>query len=287
MRDYFLNEFSCVVAFYGTSNNVKLFVTASVLRMSSEMSRVISLAKIGVSLHLQSWWTPPVWSHSSDLWNDKRILKNICTKNMSRKQVVGAQLTTEYSNVWPRHERILSISNFFLSALKVAFIIWYESNLGLVTWARASQLTQATQYTPCSPVIAAFGNLMLEWSHILYRPHNVFVHWLTGRTGLLPGLRQPPPGHVNTGALGHWPRGGGVLLPGLRHLEDDLHVVGGAAAAHPPVQVPGAAGGDEVVILTWPELQTPGCRTKWPGKGNILIEASKNIITVTFDWYIR
>ena len=42
----------------------------------------------------------------------------------------------------------------------------------------------------------------------------------------------------------------------------DLHVVGGAAAARPPVQVPGAARGDEVIILTWPELQAPGCRAK-------------------------
>ena len=106
---------------------------------------------------------------------------------------------------------------------------------------------------------------MLEWSHILDGSHNVSVPGLTG-IRLLRGVRQSAPGHIDTGAPGLWPAGGGVLVPGLGHLEDDLHVVAGAAAAHLPVQVPGAAGGDEVVILAWPELQTPGCRTKWPGK---------------------
>ena len=38
--------------------------------------------------------------------------------------------------------------------------------------------------------------------------------------------------------------------------------MGGAAAPRPPVEVPGAGGGDEIVILTRAELKTPGCRTK-------------------------
>ena len=55
-----------------------------------------------------------------------------------------------------------------------------------------------------------------------------------------------------------------------------LHVVLGAAAAHPPVQVPAARGGDEVVVLPRPELQTAGTRAERSGEENILID-EKNI----------
>ena len=50
----------------------------------------------------------------------------------------------------------------------------------------------------------------------------------------------------------------------------------GAAAAHPPVQVPAAGGGDEVVVLPGPELQTAGTRAERSGEENILID-EKNI----------
>ena len=50
----------------------------------------------------------------------------------------------------------------------------------------------------------------------------------------------------------------------------------GAAAAHPPVQVPAARGGDEVVVLPGPELQTAGTRAERSGEENILID-EKNI----------
>ena len=56
----------------------------------------------------------------------------------------------------------------------------------------------------------------------------------------------------------------------------NLHVVLGAAAAHPPVQVPAARGGDEVVVLPRPELQTAGTRAERSGEENILID-EKNI----------
>ena len=59
---------------------------------------------------------------------------------------------------------------------------------------------------------------------------------------------RPLPGRVDGGA--------GLVLPHLGHLEDDLHVVGGAGAAHPPVEVGPGAGGDEVVVLAGVELQT-------------------------------
>ena len=55
-----------------------------------------------------------------------------------------------------------------------------------------------------------------------------------------------------------------------------LHVVLGAAAAHPPVQVPAARGGDEVVVLPRPELQTAGTRAERSGEENILIEEYLN-----------
>ncbi len=41
----------------------------------------------------------------------------------------------------------------------------------------------------------------------------------------------------------------------VRHVEDHLHVVGGAVAAHLTVQVPGVGGGDEVVGVARLELQ--------------------------------
>ena len=42
----------------------------------------------------------------------------------------------------------------------------------------------------------------------------------------------------------------------VSHLEDHLHVVGGAASAHPPVQILPGRRGNEVVVLSRPELQT-------------------------------
>ena len=46
----------------------------------------------------------------------------------------------------------------------------------------------------------------------------------------------------------------------------------GAAAARPPVQVPAARGGDEVVVLPGPELQTAGTGTERSREKNILID---------------
>ena len=47
-----------------------------------------------------------------------------------------------------------------------------------------------------------------------------------------------------------------------RHLEDDLHIVGGAGAAVPLVELSPGAGGDEVVVLPGVELQAAGAGTE-------------------------
>ena len=75
------------------------------------------------------------------------------------------------------------------------------------------------------PVVSLFGQSAqptVELSHIVNGSHIVSV--LRLRLGL---LRHELPGHVDGG--------GRLVVGGLGHLEDDLHVVAGAGAAHPPV----------------------------------------------------
>ena len=67
---------------------------------------------------------------------------------------------------------------------------------------------------------------------------------------------RPLPGRVDGRAR--------LVLGQLGHLEDDLHVVGGAGAAHPPVEVRPGAGGDEVVVLAGVELQASRAGAEWP-----------------------
>ena len=102
------------------------------------------------------------------------------------------------------------------------------------------------------PVVPLFGQSVqptVELSHIVDGSHIVSV--LRLRLGL---LRHELPGHVD---------GGGRLVVGAgRHLEDDLHVVGGAGAAVPLVELSPGAGGDEVVVLARVELQAPGTGTE-------------------------
>ena len=67
-------------------------------------------------------------------------------------------------------------------------------------------------------------------------------------------------------------RCGGQLrgVPVLGDPEDHLHVVAGAPAAHPTVDVLGVTGGDEVVVAARPELQAPGGRREGPeGDGEV------------------
>ena len=48
-----------------------------------------------------------------------------------------------------------------------------------------------------------------------------------------------------------------------RDHESQFHVVSGAGTAHPPVDVPGCGGGDEIIFLTRFELQTSWTGTEW------------------------
>ena len=102
------------------------------------------------------------------------------------------------------------------------------------------------------PVVSLFGEAAqptVELSHITNGPHIVSV--LRLRQGL---LRNKLPGHVD---------GGGRLVVGAgRHLEDDLHVVGGAGPPLRLVEVGPGAGGDEVIVLARVELQAAGAGTE-------------------------
>ena len=63
---------------------------------------------------------------------------------------------------------------------------------------------------------------------------------------------------------------GHLLCRVVAHLEDHLHVVGGAAAADPAVEVFSRRGGDEVVVVTRLELQaTRGWREGPEGDGEV------------------
>ena len=87
----------------------------------------------------------------------------------------------------------------------------------------------------------------MELPHITDGSHVVSVLGL----GL---LRHKLPGDVD---------GGGRLVVGAgRHLEDDLHVVGGAGAPLRLVEVRPGAGGDEVIVLAGVELQAAGAGTE-------------------------
>ena len=118
-------------------------------------------------------------------------------------------------------------------------------------------------------------------------PGAVVVDVVAGADTRGPGLvvvdRDLPGGGVGARRAGDPSGGGGlqgidqrrvasraVLLP-LRHLEDHLHVVGGAEAPDPPVEIPPGGGGDEVVVLTGSELQTSRRGTEVPeGDGEVL-----------------
>ena len=58
-----------------------------------------------------------------------------------------------------------------------------------------------------------------------------------------------------------------ILHPGGLSPEDHLHVLGAAPAAHPPVHVPVARGGDEEVAL--PRLELHLHRGRGKGSANI------------------
>ena len=66
-----------------------------------------------------------------------------------------------------------------------------------------------------------------------------------------------------------------ILRGGGFSPEDHLHVLGAAPAAHPPVHVPVAGGGDEEVTLPWLELHLHRGR----GKGSENITIISNIYT--------
>ena len=87
----------------------------------------------------------------------------------------------------------------------------------------------------------------MELSHITDGSHVVSVLGL----GL---LRHKLPGDVDGG--------GRLVVRAGRHLEDDLHVVGGAGPPGPLVELRPGAGGDEVVVLPGVELQAAGAGTE-------------------------
>ena len=79
-----------------------------------------------------------------------------------------------------------------------------------------------------------------------------------------------PQGPVEGGVV-HRPVAHRVSVRPLGDLDDDPHVVGGAVAADPPVQVGLGGGGDEVVALARPELHAPGGgREGAEGDGEVL-----------------
>lgn len=69
----------------------------------------------------------------------------------------------------------------------------------------------------------------------------------------------------------------GVLRPAA-HFEDDLHVVGGAAAANAAVQVVLGRGADEVVIVAGRELEAAGLRRE-RSEGDGVVEQLVGLIT--------
>ena len=89
----------------------------------------------------------------------------------------------------------------------------------------------------------------MELSHVIDGSHIVSV--LSLGLGL---VRYELPGHVDGG--------GRLVVGGLRHLEDDLHVVGGAGAPLRLQEVRPGAGGDEVIVLAGMELQAAGAGTE-------------------------
>ena len=89
----------------------------------------------------------------------------------------------------------------------------------------------------------------MELSHITNGPHIVSVLRLGLRL-----FRYELPGHVDGRRR--------LVVAGLRHLEDDLHVVGGAGPPLRLVEVGPGAGGDEVIVLARVELQAAGAGTE-------------------------
>ena len=70
----------------------------------------------------------------------------------------------------------------------------------------------------------------------------------------------------------------------VQHLEDHLHVVGGAGAADPPVEVRPGAGRDEVIVLARVELQTPRTGTEWPAMEKMLTRWQTQILWLIYGY---
>ena len=142
---------------------------------------------------------------------------------------------------------VLSDSNFTTAPAEVAPLTFRR--LRFIGCLSLTDLVNTTR-TAILPVVSLFGECVhptVELSHITDGSHIVSVLGL----GL---LRHELPGDVD---------GGGRLVVGAgRHLEDDLHVVGGAGATVSLVELMPGAGGDEVVVLTGVELQAAGARTE-------------------------
>ena len=124
-----------------------------------------------------------------------------------------------------------------------------------------------------SPVISLFAGLIHPSVELSDVPDGSDVRW--PRLGLLqPQLRLP--GSVDgRGRPPVW---------GVRHLEDHLHVVGGAGAADPPVEVRPGAGGDEVIVLARVELQTPRTGTEWPAMEKMLTRWQTQILWLIYGY---
>lgn len=78
--------------------------------------------------------------------------------------------------------------------------------------------------------------------------------------GAVRGRRRRPRGARGLGRGGAHAR----HLQRAPHLEHDLHVVRGAAAADAPVQIVAGGRGDEVVVVAWQELQATRLRGERP-----------------------
>ena len=115
------------------------------------------------------------------------------------------------------------------------------------------------------PVVPLFGQSVhptVELPHITDGSHVVSVLGL----GL---LRHKLPGDVDGG--------GRLVVRAGRHLEDDLHVVGGAGPPGPLVELRPGAGGDEVVVLARVELQPVWGRTERPAMIRMLMSGETQI----------
>ena len=85
-----------------------------------------------------------------------------------------------------------------------------------------------------------------------------------------PGVPVFAPECGRGGYVGGHGGGRSLLFLHLCHAEDHPHVVGGAPAAHPAMDILAVGGGDEVVVPAWPELQSArGGREAPEGDGEV------------------